>query len=99
MNRGKNQSEENLKEDASQHLSSENQGEWDNDTYGHIENLDLIKKKNEPDEKHQHFLNEQQEKNDELDASSKLKNINLVINDDVSSRNENQDKGIGGKII
>ncbi|RNL51294.1 hypothetical protein [Pedobacter jejuensis] len=78
-----------------QSLNFDTHIEWDNDTYGHILNPELLKKKNEPNEEHLDFI-EKDESGADLETSEKLKNINLS-NDDVSSRNDNQEKGLGGK--
>lgn len=87
MNTGNNQEEENLNAESKKHLENDNHREWDNDTYGHITNPEALRKKNEP--QHQDDIN--------IDASEKLKNENITANDDVASRNQNEDKGIGGK--
>ncbi|MCZ4225515.1 hypothetical protein [Pedobacter rhodius] len=68
--------------------AGENDDNWDNDTYGHITDPDAIKKKNEP----------QHEGNENIDASEKLKNENIIADDDVAARNKNEDKGVGGQM-
>ncbi|MFC4212921.1 hypothetical protein ACFOWA_17120 [Pedobacter lithocola] len=77
-----------------QNLDSDNHIEWDNDTYGHL-NPELLKKKNEPEEAHLEFI-ENDEASADLETSKKLKNINLASND-IASRNDDQEKGVGGK--
>ena len=77
-----------------QNLHSDTHIEWDNDTHGHL-NPGLLKKKNEPNEEHLDFI-ERNESGADLETSEKLKNINLS-NDEVSARNDNQEKGLRGK--
>jgi len=62
-------------------------GDLDNDTYGHSSDPDAFKKKNAPE----HTI----EKN--VDASSKLKDENIIENDDLSTRNKSEEKGLKGK--
>jgi len=98
METGKNQEKEDLNDEFKTHLENEHvsHDDWDNDTYGHIANPENLRKKNEPDQDHiEHVQNEAGEKS----ASEALKNVNLSDNDDVASRNSNNDKGIGGKSI
>ncbi|MDN3587082.1 hypothetical protein QWY86_10410 [Pedobacter aquatilis] len=74
-------------------LEHENQGnsktdrDLDNDTYGHSSDPDAFKRKNTPE----HVSKENE------DASSKLKDANIIENDDLSSRNRAEEKGLNGK--
>ncbi|WP_421946178.1 hypothetical protein [Pedobacter sp.] len=62
-------------------------GDLDNDTYGHSSDPDAFKKKNAPE----HTIEEN------VDASSKLKDENIIENDDLSTRNKSEEKGLKGK--
>lgn len=68
---------------------SKSDDHWDNDTYGHINEPDLLKKKNEP----------QNKEDENINISEKLKNQNIAAGDEIASRNKNEDKGIGGKEV
>lgn len=62
-------------------------GDLDNDTYGHSSDPDAFKKKNTPE----HAIE------GNVDASSKLKDGNIIENDDLSARNKSEEKGLKGK--
>lgn len=67
---------------------------WDDgdDTYGHSIIESEFKRKNTPDP--DHLKKTEQESND---VNDKLKNKNLSNNDEISNRNNLEEKGIGGK--
>ncbi|MFC3562079.1 hypothetical protein [Pedobacter jamesrossensis] len=79
--------QENLESKGKKHI--ENISEWDNDTYGHISSYTGFRRKDEPADEHQENSN----------ASTKLKNINLTKGDDVSQRNSKEEKGLKGKAL
>ena len=62
-------------------------GDLDNDTYGHSSDPDAFKKKNAPEHATEENVN----------ASSKLKDGNIIKNDDLASRNKSEEKGLKGK--
>jgi len=59
----------------------------DNDTYGHSSDPDAFKRKSEPNHK----------TDENVDASSKLKDANLTESDDLSTRNKADEKGLKGE--
>lgn len=65
---------------------NQNHLEHDNDTYGYSAH-DVFKCKDEPTE----------EPHENSNSSDKLKNINLIDGDELSSRNSNEEKGLKGK--
>lgn len=68
--------------------------DWDNgdETYGHSIVESEFKRKNTPDP--DHLAKAEQTTSD---VNDKLKNENLSSNDDISNRNNLEEKGIGGK--